>query len=159
MSGKADYFVSKQTAPTEEACIFVGLDARMVPSTLRGLSTYLSSAVWVSDEDWYRGYQATARQMEALLNDCSAFIVNNIIAARGIDPAAPRDPVYGTPVAPAAGTTLLDIFGTLQGPRGTPGAALDAIATAAELGAQNTAEGLGVGSDEGLLLELLLLAL
>lgn len=155
----ATYFIAAQAAPTEEACTFVALDARMVPAILSGIVRYISPAAWLSDEDWHRGYQKSAKAMEALLSDCGTVIVNNIIAARGIDPAAPRDPVYGTPLAPAEGTTLLDIFATLQGARGTPGAALDAIATAAELGAQNTAEGLGVGSDDGLLLELLLLAL
>lgn len=153
------YFVKAQTAPTEEACTFVCVDARFAPAAIRSLVQYTSPALWLSEEDWHRGYQKATAYLEGLLMPCGETIVNNIIAARGIDPAAPRDPVFGTPLTPAAGTTLLDLFTTLQGPRGTPGAALDAIASAAELGAQNTAEGLGVGDPDGLLLELLLLAL
>lgn len=159
MSGKVDYFVKAQIAPTEEACTFVAMDARMVPAILQGLTRYTGAAFWLSDEDARRGYQKTAATMEALLMDCGAEIVNNIIAARGLDPAAPRDAVYGVPLTSTPGSTLLDLYTTLQGPRGTPGTALDAIATAAEAGAQATAKGLGVEAldDVGFLAQLLLI--
>lgn len=160
MRGKVDYFKSAQAAPTEEACTLVSMDARMVPALLSGLLPYTERALWLSAEDWHRGYQKSAKAMEALLNDCGEAIVNNIIALRGIDPAAPRDEVYGTPLAPPAGSSLLDVFNTLQGARGTPGQALDAIATAAEQTRDTAAQGLGVGGDpEDLVLLAQLLAI
>lgn len=147
MGKRVDYFRAAQVSPPDEICELAEIDTRMVPAYISGLYTYTTISFWQSEADYIDGYNRIAIAIERLLMPCGKDIVNNIIALRGIDPAAPRDEIYGTPLTSPQGSTLLDVFNTLQGERGTPGAALDAIATAAEQTRDATTKGLGIGDN------------
>lgn len=156
MSRKVDYFLSAQIAPEPTDCVLVGLSARYVPALLRGQSQYLTSALWEDDAAWFAGYQATAETMEGLLMDCGAAIVNNIIALRGIDPTAPRDPDTGVPLTSPTGSTIQDLYNTWQFGPTTPGTALNSISLNTAQTAQATQQGLLTETGDEALLGLLL---
>lgn len=156
MSGrKVDYFVSQQTAPPEADCVLVGLDARYVPYLLRIGLTQLSRSVWLSDEDYARGYQGTLAWMEAILMDCGTAIVNNIIALRGIPLDAPRDATTGVPVGTFTGSTLTDIYSTGVFDGRTTANLLTEIELHTERNAQATEDGLLTDENVALLAQLL----
>lgn len=109
MSRKVDYFLSRQDAPIDDTCILVNLTRSLVPAHLNGLSRYLSRAYWNDETEWFAGYQITLLEMESILMPCGEEIVNNLIALRGILPDAPRDEVFGVPIDPPFGTTILSL--------------------------------------------------
>jgi hypothetical protein len=156
MSRKVDYFISEQLAPDSSDCVLVGLPVRYIPALLRGQSQYLGRALWASDTDWATGYQGTALMMESLLMDCGEFIINNIIALRGIDPLAPRDDATGVPINPPTGSTLRDLYDTFQSGGVSPGARLATIDTSTAQTAQATQQGLLTETGDDALLGLLL---
>ena len=156
-TGNANYFIKAQALPQPSGCILVELEGAAVPYLIGGLLTRLSPSVWLSDEDAAGAYQLLLAQMEAILSDCAAFLVNNIIAARGIDPAAPRDPATGVPALPPLGTTLADLYGALTFNERTAADYLSTIDQQTADTAEATQEGLL--SEDGVLLQLLLAAI
>lgn len=158
MSGKVNYFEKEQIAPDDYRTIMVCMPVRYVPSIISALETRKTRSFWSTQEDFIRAYEVLNEVQLMLLQGCADEIVNNIIALRGIDPSAARDEIYGVPLAPPQGTSLLDVFATFQGTAGTPGEALGAIAQSTEETAISVREGLGTdGDDLAFLSQLLLL--
>lgn len=142
MTRKVDYFVSAQTAPAESACTLVELDARYTPALVQGLVRYLGPSFWLSPEDFERGYQATAAQIEALMGNCTEAIVRTLAMMMGYPPDVPLDPVYGTPQLTGDGTNLSELrYDFYDGAR-APGVTLRAIRDATERTATATEQGL-----------------
>lgn len=136
------FYLPKQNAPVDRTDIMCDVNVNYVPCVLRAIDGIKSAPFWASETEAERGYRELCLFQWGLLMSSGEFIVNNLIALRGIDPAAPRDEVYGTPIAPPEGSTLLDLFSTLQGEAGTPGAALGRITAATEATATATQQGL-----------------
>lgn len=156
MPKRVNYFEKAQIAPEDERCILIPFDAAYLPMVLSRIETAKGRSWFVDQENAERGYERLTALQWGMLMDCGQALINNIIALRGIDPTAPRDPDTGTPIAPPTGSTLLDIYTTLQGASGTPGSLLERIATATEATQAATVEGLGTDLEDGaLLLQLL----
>lgn len=136
------YYLPKQKAPVDRTEVLCDVNVSYIPAVLRAIDSIKTASFWASETEAERGYREMCLFQWGLLMSSGEIIVNNLIALRGIDPAAPRDEVYGTPLAPPQGSALLDLFTTLQGPAGTPGAALAGIKAATEATAQATQQGL-----------------